>query len=248
MSIILKALKKAEETKTERDLSQDRYYSYISRDRTKIIFFILLFVVLLGVFFIWNFFFKDTKAPLQQMTQSKSISQPIPEKIQAEEKKEILPAPKQEDNIKLMKDSIAMLKGGNYSGAESTLRRASLLKPDDEIIYNHLGLALKNQGKYKEAAIEYEKAIQLKPNYYEAMNNLAVTQEMLGNTAAAKTLYKKALSIKPSYAEAHLNYALLLESENNEQEAVSHYYTFLNLSSDETIKKKVSERLKRLKK
>ncbi|MCE5194632.1 MAG: tetratricopeptide repeat protein [Nitrospiraceae bacterium] len=248
MSIILKALKKAEETKTEKELFQDKSYSYISKDSTKIILLVMLFVVLVGVFFVWNFFFKDIKSPIVQTTKLQPISQPTPEKIQLEEKKEILLAPKPEDTAKLIEDSLVMLKSDNYSGAESGLRRASFLKPDNAVIYNHLGLALKKQGKYKEAAVEYARAIQLKPDYYEAMNNLAVTQEMLGDTAAAKVLYKKALSVKPSYAEAHLNYALLLESENNEQEAVSHYHTFLNLSSDEAVKKKVSERLRRLKK
>ena len=78
------------------------------------------------------------------------------------------------------------------------------------------------------------------------MNNLAVTYEMLGDREKAKSLYKKALSIKPSYAEAHLNYALLFEAEGNNSEAESHYYTFLNLSSDEFLKSKVKERLRAL--
>jgi Tfp pilus assembly protein PilF len=80
------------------------------------------------------------------------------------------------------------------------------------------------------------------------MNNLAVTYEMLGDKKKAMVFYKKALSLKPSYAEVHLNYALLLEAEGDSLTAESHYQTFLNLSSDESLKNKVKERLKGIKK
>ena len=80
------------------------------------------------------------------------------------------------------------------------------------------------------------------------MNNLAVTYEMLGDNKKAELFYKKALSLKPSYAEAHLNYALLLEAGGENKTAESHYQAFLNLSSDESLKNKVKERLRGLKK
>lgn len=239
MSIILKALKKAEELKTRKENRPEVQVFLSKGKRAWVILFALLLIAAL-VFLVVR-----SMPVSKQATKAMNTTQSVQQKDARQDTTAVV---EKIDTDKLHEDAIKLIGEKNYSGAEAILRKALLIKPDDAAMNNNLGLTLKNQGRYKEASLAYEKAIQLKPDFYEAMNNLAVTCEMLGDREKAKNLYKKALSIKPSYAEAHLNYALLLEAIGNNSEAESHYHTFLNLSSDEGLKSKVRERLRGLKK
>lgn len=253
MSIILKALKKAEESKHEKQ-AIIKSQKYIAKDK-KILFFLMgVFIAAVLVFSAGIYYYKyrldsapsvkkvQKEIPLDKKTDIKTEEKKA---VQEKEQKETAKVP---DTAKLHDDAIQEIKRKNYALAEELLRKALAIKPDNSAMHNHLGLALRHQSRYKEASEEYEKALVLKPDYYEAMNNLAVVYEMLGNPEKAKSMYKKALSIKPSYAEAHLNYALLLEAEGDYLNAESHYHTFLNLSSDASLKAKVKERVKILRK
>lgn len=248
MSIILKALKKVEESKSEQEtIQRAQTYQRTNKKLPKIILIgtavlVLLIICSIGIY--W----------LKGRTVSKPSVKPIGKVVDVQSKavtgakEKGIPPVEVPDITRLHEDAIRQIRSKNYSAAEETLKKGLAINPNDAVLHNNLGIALKNQGRYKEAAMSYEKAIQLKSDYYEAMNNLAVTQEMLGDTKKAKVFYKKALSIKPSYAEAHLNYALLLEAEGDNSAAEGHYHTFLNLSSDEILKSKVKERLKGLSK
>jgi len=255
MSIIFKALKKAEEeSKGERvPVKKAQAYHFGNKKLWSVIvigIIVLAVASFTGIYLAKNktlskLFAKPSRKAVDIQPKPASVSPQPPAVSQLQ-----IPAPVPEvpDTAKVHEDAIKHIKDKKYSEAEGILRKAILVKSDDAVMHNHLGLALKNQGKYKEALKAYEQALKLKPDYSEAMNNLAVTHEMLGDKKKAKLFYKKALSIKPSYAEAHLNYGLLLEVEDNNPEAESHYQTFLNLSSDEALKSKVKERLKGLKK
>lgn len=235
MSIILKALKKAEELKAGKETVKK---AHVYQVKNKRIWGIILagFAGIVLLFFM-IYLFKNRPVPKSpakaKVTDVQSKPAHVAEGTEA---------------ARLHEDAIKQIKERNYAAAENVLRKALLIKPDDAEMHNHLGLALKNQGRYREASAAYQNALKLKPDCYEAMNNLAVTYEMLGDREKARALYKKALSLNPSYAEAHLNYALLLEAEGKNSEAESHYYTFLNLSSDEALKSRVKERLRGLRK
>lgn len=245
MSIILKALKKAEESKVEKEPAK-QVHAYQGSNKKILGMFFAGFIGLVVIFFIGINWFKGRPVSTPSSKASDKITDVQTVNVQKTVEKKM---PVVTENIgitKLHEDAIKNIKEKNYAGAESMLRKALFSKPDDAVMQNHMGIVLKNQSRYKEASRAYQRALQLKPDYFEAMNNLAVTYEMLGDREKAKSLYKKALSIKPSYAEAHLNYALLLEAEGNNSEAENHYYTFLNLSSDEFLKSKVKERLRAL--
>ncbi|OGW56843.1 MAG: hypothetical protein A2Z09_04855 [Nitrospirae bacterium RBG_16_43_8] len=255
MSIIFKALKKAEEeSKVERaPVKKTQAYHFGNKKLWGVI--IIGVAVLTASSFAGVYLAKNITLSKLFAKPSKKVVDMQPTPVPVSPQPAIVPklqtpAPVSggTDIGKLDEDAIKQIKDKNYSAAESILRKAISQKPDDAVMRNHLGLALKNQGKYKEALKAYEKALQLKPDYYEAMNNLAVTYEMLGDNKKAELFYKKALSLKPSYAEAHLNYALLLEAGGENKTAESHYQAFLNLSSDESLKNKVKERLRGLKK
>ena len=256
MSIIFKALKKAEEESRDKRETVKKPQTYRFRSK-KVLGVIILGIAVIvvssaaGVYLAKNktlskLFMKSSNKAVELQPSQVPVTSPKPVVIP----KPQTPAPVSEgtDTVKLHEDAIRFIKDKNYSAAENTLKKALLEKPDDAVMHNNLGLALRNQGKHKEALTSYEKALKLKPDYYEAMNNLAVTYEMLGDKKKAKLFYKKALSLNPSYAEAHLNYAMLLEAEGDNLAAESRYHTFLNLSSDESLKNKVKERLKGLKK
>ncbi len=247
MSIILKALKKAEESKSIRETAVQKH-TYQIGDRKALIIIIAGFIGLVLFFFAGIYWFKGRPS---SKPAAKHSGAPIvqPEELIGSAEKEAQAVIANDLDIEvLLEDAIRQIKEKNYLNAEGILRKALTAAPDDAELNNHLGLALKNQGKLEEAVSSYQRAIHLKPDYVEAMNNLAVTEEMLGNREKAKSLYKKALSIKSSYAEAHLNSALLFEAEGNTGEAENHYDKFLNLSRDEFLKKRVKERLAGLRK
>jgi len=260
MSIIFKALKKAEEeSRVERPPAKKAQAFQFGSKKflTVIIIGIAVLVVssFTGIYLAKNktfakLFTRHSKKVIE--VQPPAVPQPAPSSLPipavSKQSAPAAPVSKIPDTTKFNEEAIKQIKEKNFAGAEDTLKKAITQNPDDAALHNHLGIALKNQGRYKEALAAYEKAVKLKPGYYEAVNNQAVAYEMLGDKKKAALLYKKALSLKPSYAEAHLNYALLLEAEGNNPEAERHYQTFLSLSSDEALKNKVSERLKGIKK
>lgn len=270
MSIIFKALKKAEEeSRVERTpVKKAQAYQFGSKKSLVVLIGIAVLAVssFAGIYLAKNkifsrLFAKSSGKAVEVQPKPAVAPQPQPKTEQVRTTASVPPAPAAEtvkkkepqtpaapDTAKIQEDAIRHIKDKKYSEAEDILRRAMFAKPGDAAMHNNLGIALKNQGRYKEAVAAYEKALKLKPGYYEAINNLAVVYEMLGDKKKAQSFYKKALSAKPSYAEAHLNYALLLEAEGNNSEAESHYQNFLSLSSDEALKNKVKERLKALKK
>ena len=221
--------------------------AYQISNKKVLVIFIAGFAGLVLLFSIGLYWFKGrpaSKAPVKIADKAVDVQ---PQKAVTVDGKEAPAVPQGPDVNRLNEDAVRQIKEKNYSGAEDSLRKALLARPDDAVMYNHLGLSLKNQSRYKEASEAYQKALQLKPDYYEAMNNLAVTYETIGNREKAKSFYLKALSVKPAYAEAHLNYGLLLEAEGNIKDAESHYQAFLNISSNETLKLMVRERLKGIK-
>lgn len=248
MSIIFKALKKAEEESRVESAPVKKTQAYHFTNKRVLGIFAAVLAVVVG-FALVGLYWLQKRPTLKPSVKTEPKITTVQPKTAAEPvKKKEPPVAVAPDTAKTHEDAIKHIRDKKYSDAEGILRKAILTKPGDAMMHNHLGIALRNQGKYKEALKAYEKALQLKPDYYEAMNNLAVTYEMLGDKKKSKLFYKKALSLQPSYAEAHLNYALMLEAEGDNLTAESHYQTFLNLSSDEALKNKVKERLKGLKK
>lgn len=244
MSIILKALKKAEESRGEERVSVPKG-AFVYRVRGLKFLGIFLGLAAISVVFILGYFFyiysSTTKrsATLQKHLKTLSAGQ----HITATQAKPEIP-----DINKLNEDAVRAIKKGNYTDAESLLKKGIGIKPDNAMLYNNLGLALRGQSRYKEAIQAYERALKLKPDFPEALNNIALAMDLSGDKRKALEFYKKALSLRPAYTEAHLNIALLLESMGNNKEAESHYHTFLNISQDTELKKKVRERLSIIKK
>ncbi len=242
MSIILKALKKAERSRAEKAAIETIVYKERG-GKIRGIFVGLVAVSVISLFVFIYIYLLPNIAP-------KTVLQRQPETPPAAIVTQTPQSAKPElpDTSKLNADAVKEIKKGNYTSAESLLKKAIGMKSDDAILYNNLGLALRGQSRYKEAIQAYERALQLKPDFPEALNNIALVMELSGNKNRALEFYKRAIALRPAYPEAHLNIALLLESMGNNKEAESHYHTFLNISKDEELKKKIKERLSAIKK
>ncbi|NIT31128.1 MAG: tetratricopeptide repeat protein, partial [Armatimonadetes bacterium] len=214
MSIILKALKKAESASGKQGIPPVRA-SMSGEKRWWPLVLVAVCTVALGFFFATYLFMRTapTAAPAPVTKTTPPITSAKTDAVSVV------------GSSTINTDAVAQIRAGKHEEAESLLRNAIKQYPNDPYLHNHLGLALKKQGKLTEAALEYEKAIELKPDYFIAMNNLAVTLEALGNKKRAMELYAKATEGDPTISGAHLNYALLLEAEGKISEAEGHYHT-----------------------
>jgi len=229
MSIILKALKKAESSSGRQPASSMQSYSSTSGSKLPIII-VAICTVALGFAFAVYIFKGGHPAPSKQAANNHSAQANAAA---------VVPA----DASSLNTEAIAQIEAGEYKEAETLLESAIKKYPDDPYLRNHLALALKKQGDFGGAETQYRTAIALKPDYYIAMNNLAVTLEAMGQKGQARAMYEKALEGDPSVGGAHLNYALLLEDEGKISEAEDHYHTFMTLSKDANLRSLVRRRL-----
>lgn len=244
MSIILKALKKAEKSRAEKTAIKTIVYKE-KGEKIRGIFLGLVAVSVISLFvFIYLYLLPNIAPKRPSVLQKQPEIPPTAMTTQTPQSAE----PELPDISKLNADAVEEIKKGNYTTAESLLKKAIEIDKEDATLYNNLGLALRGQSRYKEAIQAYEKALQLKPDFPETLNNIALAIELSGNKNKALEFYKRAIALRPAYPEAHLNIALLLESIDNKKEAESHYHTFLNISKDEELKKTVKERLSAIKK
>ncbi len=236
MSIILKALKKAEAAASKSRSPQLRVSMAGGRDlRLRLIAGVCAAAL---VFFFIGYLIKgkpaaQRPAPAPPPSPNALAPQPRPPAGMA-------------GASRLNSAAIDHIKAGRLAEAEKLLNDAVKAHPNNAELYNHLGLVLKKQGRLDEAVGAYRKAIELEPGYHIAMNNLAVTLEAIGDNAGARRLYEGILAEEPAIAGVHLNYALMLERDGKLDEAESHYHTFLTLSDDETLKGLVKRRLRSL--
>jgi tetratricopeptide (TPR) repeat protein len=92
---------------------------------------------------------------------------------------------------------------GNYSAAETALRKVLVVHGDDPIVLNNLGVVLRVETKYSEAEPLYKRALAidekaLRPDHPDVairLNNLASLYHDQGKYSEAEPLYKRALAI-----------------------------------------------------
>lgn len=227
MSIIFKALKKAEGPKSQPVGKSAAYGAKIGMKTGTVIAGIAT-LALLAAFVIYiksSFFNKPEMTPSQ--TRVTATVQATPAKT-AEE-------PKSASEGQIEKASAAM-KDGNYERAKGMLAEALKAEPGNASAHNAMGLAFKHTNRPDEAETHYRQALKLRPRFPEAANNLAVLLESGERLKDADFYYKKALSQNPDYVDAHLNYAIMLEQNDRSAEARKHFDAVLRLSQDESLK------------
>jgi len=96
----------------------------------------------------------------------------------------------------------ALAQAGNLQAAESELREAVKLAPNDPQALAVLGIVLSQQGKIAEGTPLLERACTLAPRNTNTRYNLALNQFRLGNKTGAKANLQRILREEPGHQQA----------------------------------------------
>ncbi len=137
-----------------------------------------------------------------------------------------------ESSQRLMQWGDALMEAGQWTSAESKLRRATELTPGDARAWGRLGWAMWQQNKGAEARAALEKAIGLDPDVPDLHNNLGLVMWGVGDRAGAEKEFRAALQIQPGIAEWRLNLGRMLASQGQTAEARFQMEQSLRLKPD----------------
>ncbi len=127
--------------------------------------------------------------------------------------------------------------------AESAYRRALEIDPDNEQIYNKLGMMAFQAADMARARAAFSEAIRLSPRFIDARLNLAITYHQTGHLKAAKQLYESILSIEPGHLQALNNLAAIYLQLGDRQRARYHAARALDIDPDYQPAAKLLEEL-----
>lgn len=120
--------------------------------------------------------------------------------------------------------ALEMYERGRWADAESELRKALALNPDQAEWHFNLGLTLEAAGRDLEALVSFERAIELAPEQVEAMVAVGTTCVRLGRVEQGVHMLREALRLEPRHENA---YAALIECHirsGNHDEAETAFY------------------------
>ncbi len=103
-----------------------------------------------------------------------------------------------------------LMKQRRYGEAETLLRQALRLRPDDAYIMNQLGACLWEQGRPWEAEPCFGRAHELEPNDAQILNHLGLARWDLGRPADAADCYRRALRLDPDLVDVQMNLGVVL--------------------------------------
>ena len=94
---------------------------------------------------------------------------------------------------KLITQALNSKQLGDLTSAESDLKKALKIQPENFIVLNNLGNIYSAKNELKKAKDFFSKAINIKQDYSNAIFNLALINEEMGNKKVAVELYKDAI-------------------------------------------------------
>lgn len=109
---------------------------------------------------------------------------------------------------------------GQQDRAESTYRKAKVLRPQYWGGYYELGVFYYRQRRYPEAATEFEHVLEITPDNALAHATLGGVMQLLGRDAEAEKHLKQSIELQPSYA-AYTNLGALYYRERRWAESVA---------------------------
>ena len=116
------------------------------------------------------------------------------------------------DALKLM--GLTLFLFNEYDLAETELRAALAVRPDDENALYALGRVYQTQKNFPSAIQSFRQLISLDAGYYRAYDNLALCYEGQGNISEADAMFKiaeqVASKVSPSYDWPYANHAEML--------------------------------------
>lgn len=236
MSLIHKALKKAQENKVDMGPSvsiptgddedgEGESGNFLNKPKIKTAIIALALVVAV-VLFVYTKFLAGP-------------SQPKPKTAQQAQTKVEGVVPSQEDiekkaEVEELKDEVVKLfNAGNLRDALSLAEDAYVLAPQDPDVLNNLGVIHRKKGNLPEAKKYLGDALKFNKNCVECLNNMALVSMDESNDIEAVIYLKKVIELDPKLASAYFNLALIMEKEGNAKSAVANYKLFLKWSEEE---------------
>jgi Flp pilus assembly protein TadD len=117
-------------------------------------------------------------------------------------------------------DADLLMKQRRYAEAETLLRPALRLRPDDADILNMLGAAIWEQGRPSEAEHFFSRAHEIRPNDAAILNHLGLARWDQGRSADAADCYRRALKLNPHLVDAQMNLGVVLSDLGEFDEAL----------------------------
>ena len=121
----------------------------------------------------------------------------------------------------LRAEGVALAAKGQVGAAESILRDALRMNPDDCETRLQLGTVLGIESKHDEAAAQITEALRLAPDYATAHWALGAVFERMNHGKQAVAQYQEALRCDPNMAGAYLRLGMLLAHEGNRGGAIT---------------------------
>lgn len=109
-----------------------------------------------------------------------------------------------ENADKIIEESLALSKRGDFKGALKLLNDAAKLYPDNQFVFVNRGNIYKDGFKdYKRAIADYNKTIEINPKFSWPYLNRALVYRRLDKNEEALVDYNKAIELDPNYADAY---------------------------------------------
>jgi Flp pilus assembly protein TadD len=105
---------------------------------------------------------------------------------------------------------VVYVRSGKLGPAESVLKKAVTMAPDNEFVLTTLGIIHYRQSKFDDALVELTRAIEINPKSATAHNYLGITASQKGRQQEAEKEILQALATNPDDGDAHFNLAVIL--------------------------------------
>lgn len=116
--------------------------------------------------------------------------------------------------------------------AETLLKQARRVAPENVKVLELLGLVLVKQTKHEDAIEVYTKVLELENNHLEAINNLALSHSNLGNRDEAITLLRRGIKLNPNKDSFWYHLAIQYKEQGDFERAFEIYDEALELITD----------------
>ena len=123
----------------------------------------------------------------------------------------------------MLNQAVQAIQNGNFSGAETILKRVIQAHPTNLAALNILGLASASQSKHREAVEIFKKAVRINNKDPGLHYNLAKALLESGNDADAIQHHRKTSELAQKNPDAWLNYGKSLSNLGRHQEAIEKY-------------------------
>jgi len=120
----------------------------------------------------------------------------------------------------------------DYYAALIKYLEAAQFNPNNEYIYNKVGIAYSRLQFYREATDAFTRSIGLNPKYPYSYNNLGSVYFALDNKKKAESYFRKAISIKNDDASFHINLGTLYFETKKFQKGLEEYRKGLALDPE----------------